>query len=860
MATTAEMNRTLLTFNIIPRLPEKLVGLRDLALNLHWCWNHDTIDLFRRLDRNLWDEVGRNPIRMLGEISQKKLNEAAVDEGYLLLYERTRNALRSYLTEAKWYEKKFGVTEGPQFAYFSAEFGLTESLPIYSGGLGILAGDHLKSASDMGIPLVGVGLLYQQGYFHQYLNPDGWQQESYPNNDFYQLPLEPPHGPDGRWIKIEVEYPGRTVTARVVVANVGRVTLLLLDTNIPENSPEDRDITDQLYGGDKEMRIKQEILLGMGGVRALHAMGFHPTIYHMNEGHSGFLALERILTMRRQGVTFADAAEAVRHSTIFTTHTPVAAGIDQFPESLVEKYFSYLYGPLGITKQEFLSLGRWQGQFDGEFNMALLCLRMSTRANGVSELHGQVSRKLFHNIWSELPVDEVPIGHITNGVHAPSWISRDMHELLGRYLGLDWQNKQTEEDTWHAVHEIPDEELWRTHERRRERLVAYARRRLRTQLDRRGAPKSEIEAAREVLDGSILTIGFARRFATYKRGDLLLHDPDRLKRILTNRDRPVQFIFAGKAHPADVEGKELIKRIVHFTRDLDIRRRFVFLEDYDMGVARYMVQGVDVWLNNPRRPYEASGTSGMKVVFNGGINLSILDGWWVEGYQPDTGWAIGAGEDYDDSAYQDYVESRALYDLLEKDVIPLFYHRTNDGLPRDWVNKMKHSMQTLGRMFNTNRMVRDYTEKYYQPAWEHMAKLSANGMAELRSLSQWKQRVRRQWDGVSILKISADPTIELIVDDPISISARVNLNGLTPEDVAIEVFFGAVNTDGKLHQGEAMSMGLESKLPDNTYLYRSVLTCTQSGRHGFSVRVVPSHPELAHRHDCNLVRWAKAMG
>jgi len=855
---TSDEHHTLRTFNVIPKLPDAISGLRELALNLRWTWHHDTIDLFRRLDRNMWDFAGRNPIRMLSQLPQSRLNEMANDDGYLLLYERMLDNLHSYLTERSWYAKRFAAVDHPVYAYFSAEYGITDSLPIYSGGLGILAGDHLKSASDMGLPLVAVGLMYQQGYFIQYLNPDGWQQETYPNNDFYQLPVEPVHGKDGRWIKIEVEYPGRMVTARVLQANVGRVPLLLLDTNIPENSPDDRRITDQLYGGDKEMRVKQEILLGIGGVRALATLGYQPAVFHMNEGHSGFLSIERILALRKLGLTFADAREAVRQSSIFTTHTPVPAGIDEFSEELMMRYFQHLFTPLGITKQEFLALGRWNGQNDGNFNMALLCIRMSARANGVSKLHGEVSRKMFQSVWPDVPQSEIPIGHITNGVHSQTWISRDFQELYNRYLGFDWVHKQSEKDCWEAVKEIPDEELWRTHERRRERLVAYARRRLRIQLTQRGAPVSEVNSAQEALDGSVLTIGFARRFATYKRGDLLLHDLDRIKKLLTNTETPVQFIFAGKAHPADVEGKEIIRRIIHFARDPEVRKRFVFLENYDMGVARYLVQGVDVWLNNPRRPYEASGTSGMKVVFNGGLNFSVLDGWWVEGYTPETGWAIGAGEDYTDLNYQDYVESHALYDVLEKEIIPTFYHRGPDKLPREWIAKMKGSIELLGQKFNTNRMVRDYVENFYYPAYQNFQQLTASDWAELRKLSQWKQRIQKVWNGVDIIKVETDSITELKVGDSISVRAVVQLNGLVPEDVAVEVYFGTVDTEGNLFEEETIPMEIGDKLADGTFKYNVELTCVESGRHGFAVRILPNSEWFANKHDGGLIKWAKS--
>ncbi|MGB9005791.1 MAG: alpha-glucan family phosphorylase, partial [Candidatus Aminicenantales bacterium] len=615
------------TFIAVPTLPSPLERLRDLALNLRWAWHHDTIELFRRLDSVLWETTGHNPILMLGTIDQAKLEAAACDEGFLSHLERVAQDLDAYMAaESTWFRRAHGVSQAPVVAYFSAEFGITECLSIFAGGLGMLAGDHLKSASDLGVPIVGVGLLYQQGYFRQYLNEAGWQQEVYENNDFHNLPMTLKRRPDGSPLTVEVSLPGRQVIVQVWWAQLGRVPLYLLDTNVPANRPEDRDITDQLYGGDIEMRIKQEILLGIGGYLVLEALGLEPTVYHMNEGHSAFLALERTRRlMETRGLSFAEAREAASAGLVFTTHTAVGAGHDYFPPQLMDRYFADSMRALGLSRRDFLALGRQNPDDDNEpFCMTILALHLAAHSNGVSRLHGRVSRKMWKGLWPGLPEDEIPIGHVTNGVQFQSWISREMKELYDRYLGPRWREEVADQTVWQGADRIAAEELWRTHERRRERLVAFCRRRLRTQLERRGASQTAVAAADEVLDPEALTIGFARRFVTYKRATLLLRDAERLARILNKPGRPVQIIYAGKAHPRDDPGKGLIRQIVELSRHEEFRRRLVFLEDYDMAVARYLVQGVDVWLNTPLRLQEASGTSGMKATANGVLNLSIL--------------------------------------------------------------------------------------------------------------------------------------------------------------------------------------------------------------------------------------------
>jgi starch phosphorylase len=852
------MVKALRTFRVTPRLPESLKRLQDIAENLWWCWNFEAIGLFRRLDGKLWEESNHNPVAMLGMVSQDRLEQLAADDGFLAQLEHAGENLDKYLVGLNWFSKTHFDEKKPIIAYFSMEFGLTECLPIYSGGLGILAGDHLKSASELGIPLVGVGLLYQQGYFQQYLNKDGWQQEYYPDNDFYNLPIEQVLNDSGQPLRIHLQFPERTVTAQIWKVLVGRVTLFLLDTNISENRPADRKITNQLYGGDRETRIQQEILLGIGGVRALDALGIEPVVYHMNEGHSAFLALERIAReIESRKLDLDQAYLMIKQSTVFTTHTPVPAGIDEFSTDLMEKYFKNYASRLNLSFREFLNLGRLDSSSgNAPFNMALLAIRAASFINGVSQLHGEVSRKMFQSAWKNIPPEEVPVTHITNGVHTRSWISHDMATLFDRYLGPRWASRPADQTVWERVESIPDEELWQTHERRRERLIAFARRRLFNQLEKRGALSSELAHAQEVLNPDILTIGFARRFATYKRGTLILHDLDRLKQILCNRKRPVQIIFAGKAHPRDFEGKELIKQIVHVARDEQLRRHIVFLENYDIKLARYLVQGIDVWLNNPLRPMEASGTSGMKVVFNGGINFSTLDGWWVEGYTRETGWSIGMGEVYDNLAYQNEVEANALYDTLEKEIAHLYYDRGPDGLPRKWIHKMKESMKGLCPIFNTNRMVKEYAEKFYLPAFRQSRILQNRGMAELKDFSEWHKRMQRKWDQVRVVGISNNLGPSISVGENLNLEAVINLGELKPADVMVQLIIGNLDAEGRIREPKKYVMNAGEQNGDGSIRYNASIAFRGSGNHGFTVRVLPNYRLLMNPFEMGLIAWA----
>ena len=888
------MARPIRTFTVTPSLPPELDRQRALIYNLRWAWNHDAIELFR-WDRDLWEQSGHNPALMLGIIDQVTLQAAASDEGFLAHLNRVSNDFDAYQkSESTWFRKHHDGTNNLLVAYFSAEFGVTDCLSIFAGGLGILAGDHLKSASDLGVPLVAVGLLYQQGYFRQYLNEAGLQQEEYRDNDFHNLPLTLERECDGGPLIIEVEYPGRKVAAQIWRAQVGRVALYLLDTNIKENSARDQDITDQLYGGDAEMRLKQELMLGVGGYRALEALGVRPNVYHLNEGHSAFLALERIRRlMQANHLSFAEAREAASAGLIFTTHTPVPAGHDYFQPDLMERYFGEYASGLGMSFRDFLALGRKNPSDDVEpFCMTALALRLAQSSNGVSRLHGQVTRNMWRSLWPGAPEEEVPIGHVANGVHFQSWISQEMDELYDRYLGPRWREEPADQSLWARAGRISAEELWRTHERRRERLVAFARRRLRQQLERRGAPQSEVEAADEMLDPDALTIGFGRRFATYKRASLLLRDPERLTRILNDPDRPVQIIFAGQAHPRDEAGKELIKQIVALSRRPDFRRRMVFLEGYDMVVARSMTQGADIWLSTPRRPLEASGTSGMKAAANGALNLSTLDGWWDEAWncgsriadcgfqeiefgasrsnyaydnsairnpQSAIGWTIGRGEIYDDHEYQDQVEAEALYDLLEGDVIPTFYDRGEDKLPRRWIERMKASIGNLCYYFNTHRMVREYTERFYLPAAERQGRLTADGMALARSLAAWKERVRDQWSKVRVESVTADSLDDVQVNSEIKAQAEVSLGALTPDDVSVELYVGLVDADGEITGARVIPMRPVSDGGAGHYRFEvSSVACCRSGLHGFTVRALPRHPDLIAPFPPGLIVWAQA--
>lgn len=849
---------------VVPDLPEPLRILNDLAYNLRWSWDQDCWLLFSRLDPELWEETGHNPVSMLGRINQLRLKAAVNDGAFMSLLERVTTSFENYMSsQDTWYKKKYSdVDSNLVIAYFSMEFGITESLKNYSGGLGILSGDHLKSASDLGIPLVGVGLLYQEGYFQQYLNNDGFQQESYPLNDYANLPVSLARNKDGNPIKISVPMVNRNLYARIWKVQVGRIPLYLLDSNVEENYlPEDLHLTNRLYGGDRRTRIRQEMLLGIGGIRALDELGIRPDVCHMNEGHSAFLALERIRQlMAKQDLSFTQARELASAHNVFTTHTPVPAGLERFGFDLIDEHFTPYFNNLGLSRDEFLDLGR-EDMGDYElFSMPVLALRLSSAANGVAKLHGRVSRGLWTWLYPHLPQDEIPIDTVTNGVHLQTWISEEMGDLFDTYLHPSWREEEEKPEIWEQLDRIPDGEIWRARNRNRYRLVSFVRDRYRKQLAARNAPSYEIAASNDILDPEALAIGFARRFATYKRATLLFHDLERIKNILTNKERPVQIIFAGKAHPADIPGKELIQSIINTTRKEGLQHSVVFLENYDMDVARHLVQGVDVWLNTPRRPKEASGTSGMKVTFNAGLNCSILDGWWAEGYQTGLGWTIGQGEEYPEELWkhQDYVESQNLYQLLEKEIIPAFYTRSRDNLPREWLSMIKKSILLHTPYFNTRRMVMEYHEKFYMPSYLRARELTGKNIQNGLSYVAWRQRVEEMWRKVAINRVMLKEE-QVHVGEEVSIFAEVQLGSLSPLDVSVQLYYGTVSPEGLIDNGSTIvPMEPISTNKNGVFMYKSELSYPTTGEHGISVRVLPYHTYLPTPYQPNLITWARS--
>ncbi|MGO9256568.1 MAG: alpha-glucan family phosphorylase [Bryobacteraceae bacterium] len=821
-------------FLVRPALPATLPRLSELAYNVLWSWEPIARSVFRRLDPNLWRECGYNPVLMLGRVSQATLQRMGNDPRYLALY---RMACETYDARSR---KAAPAADGKLIAYFSAEYGLTECLPVYSGGLGILSGDHLKSSSDQDFPLIGLGLLYQQGYFRQFLNPDGWQQERYPVNDFYTLPVQPVKDAAGLDLKVTVKLPTGNVHIQVWKLEVGRITLYLLDTNIPENIlPQDRDITDSLYGGDNDTRVRQEIVLGIGGMRALKAMGLKPTVFHMNEGHSAFLVLEQIrLYMRDERLTFDESLEAARTSNVFTTHTPVPAGIDLFDSGLMYHYFSEYCAEVGVDFQQLMALGR-RNIFNREerFSMAVLALNTSSYRNAVSRLHRHVSQEMFHDLWPQLPVWEVPITSITNGVHVPSWLNGDQAALYDQYLQPDWRERFNDTSVWEQIKEIPDEELLEVHRRRKRRLVNFVRSRQHDSSVRRQASASEVRRAAEVLDPNALTIGFARRFATYKRATLLFKDVERLKRILLNKDMPVQIVIAGKAHPKDQPGKTYIREVVLLSRDPDLWKHVVFLEDYDMKVGREMIQGVDMWLSNPRRGEEACGTSGMKAAINGVLNLSILDGWFDEAYENCGGWAIGDREPYSED--QDLLHASAIYSLLENEIVPMFYER-REQTPREWMRRVKQSLQYVTPQFDCRRMVREYMSELYEPAHTQHLRMVDGHYTLAREKALWNQRIRDVWERVRFMEAAPGPSGSLISGRPVPVRAAIDLAGLAPSDVRVEVVIGRVDNNGHLEETEVMVLPpVEQQGP--VAVFGKDIVPERTGRLGYALRVSPDH-------------------
>jgi starch phosphorylase len=839
-------------FLVRPDVPRALSRLPELAYNILWSWEPTIRGLFRRLDPGMWRECGYNPVAMLGRVSQNTLNRAATEPRYVALYAHACERFDAHMQRPTPPE-----AEGKLIAYFSMEYGLTECLPIYSGGLGVLSGDHLKSASDCDIPLVGVALLYQQGYFRQFLNPDGWQQERSLDNDFYALPIHSALDPEGNTVRVEVRLPDGPVLIKVWTMDVGRVKLYLLDTNIPANvRPEDRAITAQLYGGDNDTRIRQEIVLGIGGVRALDALGLRPTVFHMNEGHSAFLAVERIrLLMSKEGLNFDEALEASRGNNVFTTHTPVPAGIDIFDPGMMSHYFDRYCGEAGIPLDRFMGLGRRNPYNQGEpLSMAILALNASAYRNAVSKLHQAVSQEMWSDLWPQLPSWETPITSVTNGVHLPSWLNGDLAELYDQYLSPDWREHWNGKENWQQVAAIPDEELQETHRRRKRRLISFIRDRQTASASRRKAAASEVRYSSEVLDPNALTIGFARRFATYKRATLLFKDIDRLKKILCNPERPVQIIIAGKAHPKDVPGKGYIREIVQYSRDPDLWKHVVFVEDYDMKVARELVQGVDLWLNNPRRGEEACGTSGMKAAINGVLNLSVLDGWFDEAYEYSGGWAIGDREPYTED--QDAIHASNIYYLLEKEIVPMFYEQRS-GAVSEWGKRVKQCVMNISPQFDARRMVSEYQGKLYDPAHRHAMESSVNHYERARQRVGWNNRVREVWDRVYFMDSAASPVGAVTSGQPVAIQTAIDLAGLSPDDVRVEAVIGPIGATGYLEDAEVVVLKPAGQNGNATLFGREV-TPGQTGRLGYSFRITPNHFEDPLTRPCSsLMKWAR---
>jgi len=829
-----------------------------MSFNLWWTWEPDARRLFRHLDHELWARTNHNPIRMLQLSRQSRLEELAQDKNFTRELKQVFEEFEKYLGRQDTYGKTGagGAIKNP-IAYFSAEFGFHESIPNYSGGLGILAGDHCKSASDLDLNFVAIGLLYRHGYFRQQIDKDGVQQAINLNQNFYHLPIREVRHGDTK-VLISVPILDRQVLARLWELRVGRVNVYLLDTDIPENSPEDRLITAELYGGDLEMRMRQEIVLGIGGVKALAALGIQPAVFHMNEGHSAFLALERIrLNVVEKKLDFYSALQLVAAANVFTTHTPVPAGNDSFSRDMMQKYFGKLAKELNVLFDELFSFGHTRLNPNDPFSMTILALRLSRHANGVSKLHGEVSRSLWKDVWTGVPVHEVPITNITNGVHTKTWMAPEFAALYRKHVG-DWEEHLTEPEFWRGVIDIPDAQLWETHQHLKRRLIDFVRDREQQRRERLGESPESIRKVNRILDAEILTIGFARRFATYKRGTLLFSDKERLKRLVSDTTRPVQFIFAGKSHPRDEGGKALIQEVYKFSREAGLENRIVFVEDYDSYIARRLVQGVDLWLNHPLRPLEASGTSGMKCAPNGAINLSVLDGWWCEGYNNSNGWAIGRDIDGGSTEFQNEVDASSLYKLLENQIVPLYYAKPDGKLPLAWLQLMRESIRSVTPVFNTQRMVKQYTEQLYIPAAQAYENFSRDGCGAAVQLSQWKTQMRKDWPQVHLSDVQVAnkdrPTIQ--VGESLQISARVHLGAVDPRHVRVEAYHGELD-NGDL-QNPAATVLIQSSQADGdgTYIYQGSVPATESGTYGFSVRVVPTHPCLMQAHELRLITWS----
>ena len=841
-----------------PQLPKRIEDLEKIANNLWWSWNTEFLNLFKQIDADLWERVEKNPVKFLKQVSQERLEEAEKNVEFLKQYDKIVENFESYQnSKSTWFSKRYPENKNDLIAYFSAEYGLDQILSIYSGGLGILSGDHLKSASDLGIPLVAVGLLYKNGYFHQKINGYGEQETEYRKIDIYSLPIKPVKDENGQDLIIFVKFPKRRLYLKVWSISVGRVTLYLMDSDIEENNEEYRDITTTLYGGNQEMRISQEIVLGMAGVRLLKTLGLKPSLYHMNEGHSSFLIIELIKNiMKEKQISFDMAKDIVSSKTVFTTHTPVPAGNDIFPLELVEKYFKDYWERLGISKEEFFKMGMEPNpKPNSGFNMGILALKVAGKKNGVSKLHGAVSRELFSDVWPEIAPDESPITYVTNGIHTCSWLSPNLKELYNKYLMPYWQDHIYENSTWEKIAEIPNEELWNAHMQRKQKLMEKAKQNILERLKRSGYRYEEINEITSKLNPNALTIGFARRFATYKRATLLFRDLERITQILNNPDRPVQILIAGKAHPADKEGQNLIKYIHEISMKPQFKGKVFLLENYNMELSRYLISGVDVWLNTPRRPMEASGTSGQKASVNGAVNFSILDGWWAEGYNQKNGWAIGTNAEYESYEIQDNCDSESIYQILENKIIPAYYEKNEKGISDKWMEYMKNSIISTGGKYSTARMLVDYTNQLYMPLINLYHKYYES-LENVANSNSWKKEMYKNWANIVITEENNLNNIVVDAGENIEAHCSVTLPNIEPENVEVQVYYGRIKENGVLEKIAIIPMILEIyNEEEKVATYKAKIELTTGGNYGYTFRVMPKHEMLLDSENLNLVKW-----
>lgn len=842
-----------------PQLPKRIEKLSEIANNLWWSWNTEFLRLFQKIDIDLWDRVSKNPIKFLKQVSQESLEKASKDLIFLREYDKVVENFENYMkSKNTWFSNKYPENKKDLIAYFSAEYGLDETMPIYAGGLGILSGDHLKSASDLGIPLIAVGLLYKQGYFNQKINGYGQQESEYNNIDLYDLPITPVKDEKGDDLTIYVKYPKRRLYLKVWQVNVGRVKLYLLDSDIDKNNEEDRDVTLKLYGGDQEMRIRQEIVLGMAGTKLVSkVLNLNPTVYHMNEGHSAFLTLELIKdTIRDKQVSFEVAQDIVTSKTVFTTHTPVPAGNDIFPIDLVEKYFKDFWPRLGLSREEFLKMGMKPGlDLDQGFNMGILALKIAGKKNGVSKLHGAVSRELFGDVWPNIAPSESPITHVTNGIHTCSWLAPKIKELYNKYLMPYWQDNIAQDKTWEKIKNIPDDKLWGVHQERKEKLLNLVKENTTERLRRSGYSYEEINEVTSKINPNALTIGFARRFATYKRATLIFRDLERITQIINNEERPVQLIFAGKAHPVDKEGFDLIKYIHEISMMPQFKGKIFILENYNIAMSRYLVSGVDVWLNNPRRPMEASGTSGQKASVNGAINFSVLDGWWAEGYTQNNGWTIGTNAEYESYEAQDSADSESMYYTLEEKIVPTYYQKDKNGISKKWMEIMKNSIITTGGKYSTSRMLEDYANKLYMPLCKLTDKYF-NNIDNVAEFNSWKKEIATNWKDIKIKQLNNLDNITIDAGNKIEVKCEVELPNIDIENITVEVYYGKILENGIVENISIIPMELEKyDKEEKKYQYTSKIELKTGGNYGYTFRIMPKHKMLIEPSNLNLIKW-----